>query len=277
MFDAPSPPSAALLQDPAFATALRLCGAPPVVLPGGLIVLHRRIMGLHVAMLPRAIPPADLTDQLRGVGLHRLPLLLSPEERCKIPRAMPLRKPRQIALLDLQVDGNTRLARLHPKWRNQWRRAQASDLHIAHGALAADPQHPLLRAETQQRQHRGYTGWPAPLTAAFASAAPDQTRLFTARHKGRIIAQMLFLLHGTAATYHIGHTTAAGRARHAHNFLLIAACDWLSVTGHRSLDLGLLDPRTPDLNRFKLRTGAQVQTTGGTWLRWHPLARGVRL
>lgn len=273
MFDAADLPHHPLMQDPAFAAALRLVGQQPVILPGGLMVLQRRICGLPLAMLPRAAPPPDLPDQLRSAGLHRSPLILSPEVPCALPRALRLAPPQQMAILPLGADRATRLARLHPKWRNQWRRAMAASLRITHSPLPADPHHPLLLAEHAQRQKRGYAGWPIPLTCAFAAATPDQTRLFTAMHKGRPIAQMLFLLHGAQASYHIGHTTPEGRADHAHNLLLMAACDWLSDHGYHSLDLGLLAPRTPHLNRFKLRSGAIPRLTGGTWLRWHPLAR----
>lgn len=276
MFDATAAPCHALMQDPAFAAALRLLGQRPVILPGGLMVLHRRIAGLPVSMLPRAAPPADLSDRLRAVGLHRCPLILSPDAPAALPRAIQLQSPRHSALLDLAPPRDARLARLHPKWRNQWRRALDGGLRVSHSALRADPQHPLLRAEDAQRKRRGYGGWPAALTCAFATAAPDQTRLFTAKRRGHVVARMLFLSHGARATYHMGHTTQAGRACHAHNLLLMAAGDWLADRGHISLDLGLLDPRTPGLDRFKLRSGATARPTGGTWLHWHPLARHAR-
>ena len=84
---------------------------------------------------------------------------------------------------------------------------------------------------------------------------------------------MLFLSHGSSATYHIGHITPRGKALCAHNLLLWEAGRHLAHLGCRSLDLGRLDPRTPGLDRFKLRGGAQRQETGGTYLIWHPLAK----
>lgn len=270
MFDAPTLPLRPLMQDPAFAAALSLLGRPPVILPGGSMILRRRLLGLPFAMLPRAMPPPDLTDQLEAAGLGRVPLILSPHSPCPSAPALRLLGPQQMALLDLSTTRDRRIAGLHPKWRNQWRRAMDTDLHLSHGPLPPDPTHPLLVAETRQRQQRRYAGWPIALTCAFAAAAPDQTRLFIARQKGRVVAQMLFLRHGTDATYHIGNTTSDGRAVHAHNLLLMVACDWLAARGHLNLDLGLLHRRTPQLNRFKLRCGAQARPTGGTWLRWRP-------
>jgi hypothetical protein len=276
MFDATPAPDAALMQDPAFAAALRLCGQNPIILNCGTMILHRRILGIPVAMLPRAVPPADLSDQLRRAGLHRTPLILSPEQPCTLPRALRLRGPQSFALLDLHGDTDIARAALHPKWRNQLKRAEAAGLRISHHQMPPEPDQPLLRLERAQARARRYANWPTNLTAAFAAAAPDQTRLFIAHDRGTPVAHMVFLRHGTRATYHIGHITPAGKARCAHNLLMWQASRWLADQGHVTLDLGLVAPRVPGLNRFKLRTGAVIAQTGGTWLRWHPLARGHR-
>ena len=270
MFDTPPLTAWPLLQDAAFGAALRRCGQHPVMLPGGLMVLHRRICGMPVAMLPRAAPPADLRAQLRAVGLHHVPMILSPETACAVPSALRLRRPRQRLIINLTAGPERHL---HPKWRNQWRKALRAGLQVQHTRLPPDPTHPLFEAETAQRQRRGYTGWPAALTAAFAAAAPEQTRLLCARERGKVVAQMLFLRHGDTVTYHIGHITPAGRALCAHNLLLMQACTWFADQGCRQMDLGLLEPANPGLTRFKMRAGAVAEPTGGTWLAWHPLAR----
>ncbi|AXI46221.1 GNAT family N-acetyltransferase [Sulfitobacter sp. SK012] len=272
MFDAtPATPGHALHQDPSFAAALSLCGQAPVTLPGGLILLHRKLAGIPVAMLPRADPPPDLLAQLKDVGLSRIPLILSPERPLGHMRALRLRKGISTAIIDLQQSDTVRRAALHQKWRNQLCRAEASLLRVTSASLK--PDHILLSLNEDQARKRGYANWPAPLTAAFASTAPDQTRLFTASLNGTKVAHMLFLRHGHRATYHIGHSTQQGRAHHAHNLLLWTASCWLAVRGSTSLDLGLLNDSTPSHTRFKLRAGARPQLMGGTWLRWHPLAR----
>ena len=274
MFDAGPAQDTPLMQDPAFAAALRRCGQSPIVLQSGLMLLHRRVLGVPITMLPRAVPPDDLDHQLRAHNLHRTPLVLSPERPCTLPRAIRLRGPQFLAQLRLPPDADAARAALHPKWRNQLGRAEASGLRVSHRPLPPKSTHPLLRLETAQARARRYANWPAALTAAFAAVVPDQTRLFMAHQKGTVVAHMLFLRHGARATYHIGHITAAGKACSAHNLLLWQASRWLAAQGHDALDLGLIDPRTPSLNRFKLRTGAVTAQTGGTWLRWRPLARG---
>ncbi|WP_267166591.1 GNAT family N-acetyltransferase [Sulfitobacter sp. F26169L] len=257
------------MQDPAFAAALRLCGERPVVLPSGLVLLKRRLAGVRVLMLPRAYPPDDLSHQLALAGLARLPLLLSPEAPCPMPRALPITGQRKMLQIDLCPPETVLRATLHQKWRNQLRRAEQSYLRVRQSRLP--PDHPLLALAAKQAKARGYQNWPSALTAAFAQTAPPQTSLFTAHLRGHPVAHMLFLLHGTRATYHIGHTSDAGRNACAHNLLLWGAMRHLSRHGITLLDLGPLT--TPAIDRFKRRAGARVVPTGGTWLRWSPLAR----
>ena len=81
------------------------------------------------------------------------------------------------------------------------------------------------------------------------------------------VAAMMFLRHGSTATYHIGWSNAQGRAAHAHNLLLWRAAERLSSKGVKTLDLGTLDTvNAPGLARFKLGTGAMPHRLGGTWV-----------
>lgn len=268
-------PDRPLLQDPAFDAALRARGARTLRLGGGELVLLRRFAGLRLAMLPRAAPPPGLARALAEAGLARVPLILSPDHPCPLPPALCLQRPRDLILLDLPRENARARKALHPKWRNQLRLAEKRPIHIVEGPLAPDPEHPLLRMERRQARQRGYLNWPAPLTAAFAMAAPEQTLWLRAGVRDRVVAHMLFLIHGSRATYHIGQTSPEGRRLHAHNLLLWRASRQLASMGVRRIELGLVQPGAPGLNRFKLRTGARRQPTGGSWLYWRPLARGA--
>lgn len=270
MFDA-SPPQTdhPLMQDRAFAAALRLCGEDPITLPSGHMLLNRRIAGIPVLMLPRAAPPPDLVAQLARLNLQRRPLILSPEYPCPMPRAANVAAPRALLTVDLTAPRETRRAQLHQNWRHQLGQAEQSALRILHRPFA--PDHPLLALDAKQSRDRRYRNWPTALTAAFASAAPDQTHLFTALLRGHPVAHMLMLSHGGRATYHIGHTTDQGRALHAHNLIVWEAMNTLATRGITSLELG--PETTLEIDRFKRRAGAKLLPTGGTWLRWTPLAR----
>ena len=78
---------------------------------------------------------------------------------------------------------------------------------------------------------------------------------------------MLFLSHRPCVTYHIGWTSADGRATHAHNLLLDHATAHFFQNGFTTMHLGLIETETtPGLARFKLGAGARITPLGGTWL-----------
>lgn len=271
MFDEPSGVAAhALMQDPAFAAALRRLGQHPLTLPCGLTLLSRRIAGMRILMLPRAVPPDDIAVQLRTLGMHRRPLLFSPPHPCKLPPSICLARPRRLAVLDISAPPEVARARLHQKWRNQLRRAERSGLCIVKTRPTPRRMEELTQREAAHSRKSGYANWPAPLTCALAAVAPSQAHLYQAKIGANVVAQMLFFSHGSAASYHIGLTTPEGRSSCAHNLLLWHAANDLAAHGCGSIDLGLLHDGAPGLTRFKLRTGARVCWTGGTFLRWRP-------
>jgi len=291
MFDA-SPnalPPPALQQHPNFIAALRACGQAPLVLdgPAPLSLLRQTLWRcLPLAMLVRgSIPSAPhLADSLISAGLRRTPILISPDhpapELAHIG-AVALVSPASVAEIDLRLPVETRRAALHQKWRNRLTvvdsRLRANALRLTRQNMPIDPNHWLLQAEAQQQRRRGYQSWPASLTLAYAAENPGQAKLFTVFQGRDPIAAMLFLRHGRGASYHIGHTTARGRAASAHTLLLWHAANWLAAKGHDRLDLGLINTEdSPGLARFKLGAGAHARALGGTWIWWPPLGRALR-
>ena len=77
---------------------------------------------------------------------------------------------------------------------------------------------------------------------------------------------MLFLLHGSVATYHIGWADDTGRDLNAHNLLLWRASLLLRERGLAAIDLGGVNTHSlPGISRFKLGTGGAVRTLAGTY------------
>ncbi len=281
-----NPVAPALQQHASFAAALRVCGQKTEVLGGPLqlLVLQRRMRGgINLAMISRACltDPEGLADRLRQAGLYRHLMILSPEEPTPaLARigAVPVMTPGHVAMIDLREPHQARRAALHQKWRNRLRHGEKQHLRVTRQNMPPRADHWLFRAEADQRARRGYRNWQPSLTLAYARENPGQAKLFTAFEGRDPVAAMLFLRHGNGATYHIGHTTARGRALSAHNLLLWQAAGWLASRGHCRLDLGLIDTRdAPGLARFKLGAGAQVHRLGGSWVWWPPLGRAPRV
>lgn len=260
---------AALPQHPLFATALRRLGGTPETVEtaeGPVILTPRRIGPLRIAAALRA--PALSERSLRGLRARGLRL-------CEPDAAGPLAgagfrqvmTPAHVAELSLDGDAADRRARMAGKWRNRLHRAEAEGIALCVLPFAGPAADWLNAQEEAQRRARGYRAWPLAIARAWAAADPRAARLFLAERDGARIAAMLFLLHGRAATYHIGWSGPAGRAISAHHLLLAHATDVLADASVRRIELGTLDTdAAPGLARFKLGAGARVRALGGSWI-----------
>jgi hypothetical protein len=273
-----------LQQSAEFAAALRLAGQTPLVLDRlkNTLVLHRRLRGIPVAMVNRAhiAKPLRLLEMLQEEGLHRTPVILSPDNQVPdLARhgAVPLMSPARTAQWDLNIDQDARRAGLHQKWRNRLNHAERQGLRVTRQNMPGDANHWLLTADVLQQQAKGYKSWPAALTLAYAQANTGQAKLFQAFDGNEPVAAMLILRHGRGATYHISHATVRGKQLSAHNLLLWEAASWLSAKGCEQLELGVINTEdAPGLARFKLGTGARLHSLGGTWGYWPPARRLLR-
>lgn len=286
---------APLQQHPAYAAALTRASSASVhdmraalIHHGGRVVGRAQLLLRHlpvlgpVAYLPRgplwcdAVPESvkhqalrALRSSLRAAGVSSRIWLANAEDAVGADHLarigyLPVITPQHVAEIDLSGDQDTRLAAQHGKWRNRLRHAQTQALHVAHRRLNPAQDGWLLAAETVQQGVKGYRALPA----AFAAQYPnDQTRLFLAEKRGEVIAAMLILRHGAAASYHIGWSSSAGRSASAHNLLLWQASNWLARKGVLRFDLGSVDTDgAAGLARFKLGAGADLRALGPTML-----------
>lgn len=174
------------------------------------------------------------------------------------------------AWLDLRSDEAAIRAGLKGKWRNQLKKAEAADLHIAVGGRKPHQYSWLLERETDQRSRKGYQATPLGLVPAYvdASKTPSEAMVsITASKNKNKIAGALFLLHGNSATYHIGWAGDEARDLNAQNLVLWQGILTLKARGIRFLDLGGVN--TADLagiTRFKFGTGAEPLMLAGTYI-----------
>ncbi|QYX58394.1 GNAT family N-acetyltransferase [Roseovarius sp. SCSIO 43702] len=240
---------------------------------GTALVVLRRLGPIRIAWLPRGpvwtpgICPGTRRDALIRLRRTVARPLLATFEDGNDARGLRLAAPREMARIDLRSDPAALRAALHGKWRNRLRRAERADCAVTHRPLDPLRDAPLIDREAAQRRVRGYRALPSSFTLAWARANPHGTCLFLAQNRGEITAFMLFLLHGTAATYHAGWSGAEGRAASAHALILWRAMLWLRAQGFTRLDLGHHDAaRAPGLARFKRGAGARLHRTGPTCL-----------
>lgn len=179
------------------------------------------------------------------------------------------------ALLDLTQDLDALRRAMRGKWRNRLAAAERSDLRLAASRPKPGRLDWLLRKDLEQQRAQGYKALPPGFVDAYQRAGDAvgepggerrSLRLFRADLGGACVAAMLFLVHGRAATYHIGWADEEGKKRSAHNALLWKAMRELKAGGARALDLGGVDTeRGAGIARFKLGSGARPVTLCGTY------------
>lgn len=235
-------------------------------------VLQRQF-GLSVALINRGpvwVAAAEQTARidafnafktaLRKRGVHLV--LMTPESDDDERPGTAVMTPATVADLALTPDMR---ADLKGKWRNRLAKAEAEGIPLSLYRNRVADHDWLFANEFRQQRHRGYRNLPRQFTEAWL--ADTQAASLTITSKRRLQAGMIFLRHGTTATYHLGWSSAAARASSVHTLMLWHAMKTLRETGVQNLDLGLLDTvRTPGLARFKLGTGAKPRRLGPTCL-----------
>ena len=178
-------------------------------------------------------------------------------------------------LVDLTQDEAALRGAFESSWRNKLSKAERSDLVIQKSGLKPAQYRWLLDAEIRQRQKRGYRAMPLELTERWQDAKADGANgdrgaglaVFRADMGRDAAAGMLFLIHGSRATYHVGWTSDAGRENAAHNLILWAAIKDLKAKGVAVLDLGGVNTQSgAGIARFKLETGGAVLQRAGAYV-----------
>lgn len=172
-------------------------------------------------------------------------------------------------MLDLTQPLEALRAGLDGKWRNRLVKSEAD----ASFSTRVEPSLPealrLLQRERQQRAERRFHGLPTDFVPAYIEAASSREQGFAvsyAQSRKETQAALLFLIHGSTATYHMGWSSESGRKANAHNLLMWRGIEYLRKLGIARLDLGGVNTRAlPGITRFKLGTGGEVLTLAGSY------------
>lgn len=173
-------------------------------------------------------------------------------------------------MLDLTPTLEQLRAQLDRRWRHRLVGGESSAMSIHRVGTNVGQYRWLLDAEIQQRSDKKLEGLPVPFFDNYVHSRkqPTQNILTLRADLGRDrIAAMMFLIHGTAATYQVGWTSEKGRDMHAHNLILWKGMEELKARGIRMLDLGGVNTiRSAGIARFKMSTGGKVLTLAGSYI-----------
>ncbi len=173
-------------------------------------------------------------------------------------------------LIDLTQTPEAFRAGMEGRWRNRLVASEKAALNIVRTGANPAQYRWLLEEERAQRQSKGFHGLPIEFVESYIHSRSQTSKtllVLRAEHKKDKVAAMLFLLHGTAATYHVGWSNDTGRDTNAHNLLLWRAFHELKERGVRTLDLGGINTRSlAGISRFKIGSGGRVVTYAGTYV-----------
>lgn len=254
-----------LQQHSHFADCLRAAGREVVETPDG-YMLQRRFAGLKLGLVSRGSEAMMRAPAPRGCAV----IFNAETQMAQAARSrgyFALHRAAEVAEWDISKPEPALRAGLRKTWRHGLAKAEASGLKLAVTQMPATPDHWVLMAEQAQARARRYRALPLWITRAWATLHPKDAVLIEARLRGDLVAGMVFLRHGNVATYHVSHTTEAGKAAEAHRLMLWRAAAHFAQRGVVRMDLGLVDhAQAAGLARFKLGTGAVGRELGGTYL-----------
>ncbi len=284
----------ALQQDWAYGTSMQAIGVPVLrarVLRDGEPIAQAQFIGRRLGPLatvalcsrgPLWLQPLTGAEKAQAYQALRqsLPLwrprfaFFSPDEALQpdlgLPRWRRVITGYATVMLDLAPALDDLRAGLEGRWRNRLVAAESAGLAVQRVGANPAQYRWLLEQENQQREQRGFQGLPVGFMDHYIQSrkSPARTVLTLRADQGRDrVAAMMFLLHGSVATYQVGWSDDTGRALNAHNLLLWHAMDALKQRGIRHLDLGGVNTaRSAGIARFKLGTGGRPLILAGTYL-----------
>lgn len=268
-----------LWQSHVFATALRHLGTDAAVEPmgaaGEVLIIRRKFgpFGPFGFASRGPVWASDSTEKERIAALRdiRLHIMNAQNTGRQVLRSAGFRQmmaSAEIAILGTHGDLDEQLAQCSGKWRNAYRKGVRSDMDITHRRFSPDKDCWVFAVDRAAQKQKGYRALPPDLVHAIAQVDPQNVTISLAKQRGTPIAAMMFLRHGSAATYHVGWTSDTGRKANAHHVMLMQAAKRFARLGVSQIELGQIDrQRLPGLARFKLGAGAQITMTDGTWIK----------
>lgn len=180
-------------------------------------------------------------------------------------KRLPNRPGYQTIWVDLTKEEEALRTGLKGKWRNALRKAEKSGLSVSwsHGIKQAAL---ILACHNQDKTAKRYQGTSLKTLSVLCRQAVQGQGLLSAvaQLNGRMVAGVIFIRHGLAATYQVGWTSAQGRTVNANHLLLWDGLLKLKNEGVQDLDLGgVNDADAAGVKRFKQGLGGDLVQMAG--------------
>lgn len=200
------------------------------------------------------------------LGLAKIGAVIATSETPEALAHLPIMTRATVADVEIVKCELAQREKMHGKWRNRLVRTEKDGVNVQVRVVTDRLLAQLFRLEQCQQKLRGYRNLPPRFLQQWARLYPDQTYILTTGTETKLDAVMVFLRHGTCATYHFGWRIAA-LSTADHNVILWHAMQLLNGLGVKRLDLGQIDTvNTPGIARFKLGSGARARILGKSYL-----------
>ncbi len=167
--------------------------------------------------------------------------------------------------LDLAQTPEELMAAMNQNWRRNLKKAKDSALKIV---WDSEGQHfPwFLKVHGLDKTKRGYGGPEPDFVKALTEKFTVEGDILIGRAmlNDKVVAAVLILCHGHAATYQAGWSGKDGRTAGAHHLLFFEAFSVLKEKGIRDFDLGgVNDEKAAGVKKFKLGSGGKLVQLAG--------------
>lgn len=171
----------------------------------------------------------------------------------------------QTLWLDLRANPDKLRGRMDSDFRRMLAKSEKSDLDISEdwSGLSADG---FLGAYEADKAQKGYSGPSRQILEALLKfmVGRKEALILTAEISGELVAGVMLLVHGSAATYQVGFNLEAGRKAAAHHALLWRGLLALKDRGVLDFDLGgVNEAGARGVAKFKRQLGGRAVTLAG--------------
>lgn len=185
---------------------------------------------------------------------------------CKNKNFIKIKPGYATVVLDLSQPEETLHKNLRPTWRHSLQKGLKNKLHICDVKPTENKTAEAIHRFCALKKRKYFTGPNAPFLEAFLIRQPF-LHMQVQHEDSSLLAEGIFMVHGTTATYYMAYTSPQGRVLFANHVLLWSAVQKLKEKKINYLDMGGIEmPRSKGLTSFKKGMGGITFNTLPTYV-----------